>query len=255
VRVPVRPPVSDVRHRALMPTFNDVHRQLSTRLDREWDQLGRRPAVLARARSWEITAKPFHSLDELLRLAGFKVAPSPEADETLRRLVITAADEPLAARIVLQRLLPGLLAIVRREQQRDRSVDAFDLIIGEAWLAIANYRADRRPTQVAARLLNDARHRAFTVTRRRQDRSCEDVVAPASLDLPRLPQPGSTFEELTIVLSAAHRAGLAAGDLALVCDYLGSRTSIALAAERNITPRTLRNRRDRAIGRVRVLAA
>lgn len=238
-----------------MPTFTTVHCQLSSRLDREWDQLCRRPAVTARARSWRVTSRPFRSLDELLRLAGFKVPPSQDANEVLRRLVATAADEPLAARIVLQRLLPGLLAIVRREQQRDRGVDAFDFLVGETWLSIVNYRADCRRTHVAARLLNDARHRAFTAPRRRQERSPEDVVAPASLDLPRLPQPGSAFEELTIVLGDARRAGLGDVELAAVCDYLGSRTAIALAAERNITPRTLRNRRHRAIERVRVLAA
>ena len=138
----------------------------------------------------------------------------------LRRLVVVAAGEPLAARIVLQRLLPGLLAIVRREQQRDRGVDAFDLLAGEAWMAIITYRADLRPTDVAARLLNDARHRAFTTPRRRQERSREDVVPPARLDLPRLPQPGSSFEELTSVLRDARRDGSGDDDLAAVRDYL-----------------------------------
>src|SRR5262245_32004454 len=128
-------------------------RQLSSRLDREWDQLCRRPAVLSRVRRWQLTATPFGSLGELLRLAGHRVAPTPEADEVLRRLVVVAAGEPLAARIVLQRLLPGLLAIVRREQLRDRDVDAFDVLAAEAWLAIVSYRADVRRTDVAARLL------------------------------------------------------------------------------------------------------
>ncbi len=136
--------------------------------------------MLDRVRSWDVTATPFRSLDELLRLAGFKVAHSAATDEVLRRLVVVAAVEPLAARIVLQRLLPGLLAIVRREQQRDRDVDAFDLLAAEAWLAIVTYRADLRPTDVAAKLLNDARHRAFTTPRRKQERSREDVVPPAT---------------------------------------------------------------------------
>lgn len=243
-----------------MPTTTSLrrttaHSQLSTRLDREWDQLSRRPAVVARARSWGVTTTHFHSLDELLRLAGFKVGSSDDADGVLRRLVIVAAEDPLAARIVLQRLLPGLLAIVRREQQRDRGVDAFDLLIGEAWLSIVSYRADRRPCDVAARLLNDARHRAFTTPRRRQDRTPEDLVAPARLDVPRLPRPESTFEELTIVLGEARQAGLADDDLAIVCEYVGGRTAADLAAERKITPRTMRNRRQRALERIRLLAA
>jgi hypothetical protein len=198
-----------------------------------------------------VTPRPFRSLDELLGLAGFKSAHSAEADGVLRRLVVIAAAEPLAARIVLQRLLPGMLAIVRREQQRDRSVDAFDLLVGEAWLAIVSYGVDRRPTDIAARLLNDARHRAFTTPRRRTERSPEDYVPTATLDLPLLPQPGSSFEELTIVLRQARQDGLPDGDLAAVGDYLSGRP----AAERDVTPRTMRNRRARAIERIKILAA
>jgi hypothetical protein len=236
-------------------TATTVRNQLSTRLDREWGHLCRRPAVLDRVRSWHITARQFRSLDELLGLAGFKVAPSAEADEVLRRLVEIASREPLAARIVLQRLLPGLLAIVRREQQRDRSVDAFDVLAGEAWLAIVTYRADLRRTDVAARLLNDARHRAFTTPRRRQERCREDAVPPARLDLPQLPQPCSSFEELTSVLRDARRDGLADNDLVAVRDYLTATTEAGVAAQRDVSARTLRNRRRRAIERIRRLAA
>jgi hypothetical protein len=250
----VRPAVKVARHLRVMSVTNTAtrtDRQLSTRLQREWDQLNCRRAVLARARSWHVTPRPFRSLDELLRIAGFKSAHSAETDDVLRRLVVIAAGEPLAARIVLQRLLPGLLAIVRQEQQRDRSVDAFDLLAGEAWLAIVSYRADRRPTNVAARLLNDARHRAFTTPRRRNERSPEDFVPTATLDLPRLPQPGSSFEELTIVLREARQDGLTDSDLAAVGDYLAGRP----ADERDVTPRTMRNRRHRAIERIKILAA
>ena len=205
-------------------------------------------------RSWQVTDRSFRSLDELLHLAGFKTAASAESDDVLRRLVIAAAGEPLAARIVLQRLLPGLLAIVRREQQHDREVDAFDMLAAEAWMAIITYRADRRPTDIAARLLNDARHRAFTTPRRRQERSREQAVPPARLDQPREAQPGSSFEELTIVLREARHDGLADADLPL-CDYLAGTRANELAAQRKVSLRTMRNRRQRAVDRVRHFAA
>jgi hypothetical protein len=133
--------------------------------------------------------------------------------------------------------------------------DAFEILATEAWLAIVSYRADVRRTQVAARLLNDARHRAFTTPRRRLERCPEDVVPSAELDLPRLPEPGSAFEELTIVLLEAHRHGLAEHDLVAVRDYLGGRTASSIAAEHDVTERTLRNRRRRAIESIRRLAA
>lgn len=232
-----------------------ANRLLSTRLDREWNRLNHRSAALDRVRSWQVTDRSFRSLDELLHLAGFKAPASAESDEVLRRLVVAAADEPLAARIVLQRLLPGLLAIVRREQQHDRDLDAFDLLAAEAWMAIITYRADRRPTDVAARLLNDARHRAFTTPRRRQERSREQLVPPAWLDQPREAQPGSSFEELTIVLREARHDGLAEADLAALCDYLCGTRANELAAQRNVSLRTMRNRRRRAVDRVRHFAA
>jgi hypothetical protein len=237
------------------PNHRTERRHLTARLDREWEQLCRRPAVLARARAWHVTATPFRSLGELLRLAGYRVAPSPEADELLRRLVRVAADDPLAARVVLQRILPGLLVIVRREQLRDPGVDALDLLAAEAWLAIVTYRADVRRTDVAAKLLNDARHRAFTNPRRRQEHTREEIVAPATLDLPRLPQPSSSFEELTILLREARRDGLADADLAVVRDYLSDASADELAAAGEVTVRTLRNRRRRSIERIRQLAA
>ena len=80
-------------------------------------------------------------------------------------------------------------------------------------------------------------------------------MPPARLDLPRLPQPGSSFEELTIVLGEACRGGLADGDLAAVRDYLAGPPAIGTAAESSVTARTLRNRRRRSIERIRRLAA
>ena len=57
---------------------------------------------------------PFADLDELLALAGHGTARTPEANAVLGRLVDVAHVDELASRVVVQRLLPGLLAIVRR---------------------------------------------------------------------------------------------------------------------------------------------
>ena len=56
---------------AVSPLLPTPRRSLSARLDREWAQLVRRPEVLARVRSWDLTDRPFASLDELLTLAGY----------------------------------------------------------------------------------------------------------------------------------------------------------------------------------------
>lgn len=99
---------------------NPRSRTLSHRLDREWSQMCRRPAVLERVRSWGLTDAAFESMNEFLVLVGHHAEPTRDADELLGRLVAVAAGEPLATRIVLQRILPGLLSIVGAEQRRSR---------------------------------------------------------------------------------------------------------------------------------------
>jgi hypothetical protein len=152
----------------------DLFRTLSARLDREWAWLCNRPDVVATARSGRVTDRTFGSLDELLALGGHRADPTPDAEVVLGRLVAVAAAEPLACRIVLQRILPVLLAVVTSEQARDPRIDAFDLIVGEAWISITRSRVEARPTDVAARLLSDSRRRAFTSGRRR--RVVEEIV-------------------------------------------------------------------------------
>ena len=153
------------------------------RLDREWAHLSHRREVVDRARCWGLTTRPFASLDELVVLAGLTgsramaaagagatVVADDEADELLHRLVLRARSDWLAGRIVLQRILGGLLRIAGAEQRREPDVDALSLLVGEAWLAIARYRrpragqvgrppAQRRPTRRLRRSAPPARCR------------------------------------------------------------------------------------------------
>src|SRR5215213_5301031 len=93
----------------------------SVALDREWSLIRRRPRVVARARAWGVTGVPFGDLDELLVLAGYRVEGTAAHNGVLLRLVELARTDDLASRVVLQRVLPGLLATVRRRHQPDQS--------------------------------------------------------------------------------------------------------------------------------------
>ena len=129
------------------------------------------------ARRWSVTDQPFDDLDVLLTLAGHLAEPTAAADDVLGRLVGVARTDDLASRIVLQRLLPGLLAIVRRRQSPD--VDgSFEQLIGATWLVIHAYQPDRRPRRVAANLVRDASYRAFIAPGRRMS-ATELSVDPA----------------------------------------------------------------------------
>ena len=66
-------------------------------------------------------------------------------NDVLLRLVELAREDDLAARIVIQRLLPGLLSTARRRRP-GRDIDgALEELIGATWLAIEGCRTDRRP--------------------------------------------------------------------------------------------------------------
>lgn len=214
----------------------------------------RRPAVLERVRSWGLTDAAFGSMEEFLGLTGYHAEPTRQADALLGRLVAVAAADPLATRIVLQRILPGLLSIVAAEQRRNSAVDAFDVLIGEAWLSIVRYRVDARPTHIAARLLNDARHRAFTSGRRR--RVIEEVPCDsATFDEIVVEVALSPFDELVGVVAEARRRGLADGDLGAVNDLLIHGTGVNVAAANSITTRAVRYRQRHAIDQIRRLVA
>ncbi len=245
------------------PPSRPPQRSLSERLDREWSQLRRRPAVLARVRSWALTEPgeaPLAGLDDLLDRTGYRGPGRPPtrwegtagADALLGRLVGVAATEPLAARVVLQRILPGLLAVVRAEQRCRADVDAFEVLIGEAWVAIASYRTEARPTDVAARLLNDARHRAFSAPRRRR-RVVEVPCPPAGLAGFAPPTPISPFEELVDVVAEARRFGLGDGDLALIAGLVAHGSAARLARTLQLTDRAVRYRRQHAVEQIRRL--
>jgi hypothetical protein len=146
------------------------------------------------------------------------------------------------------------LAIVRTEQQRDPRTNAFDLLVGEAWISTVRYRVDTRPTDIAARILNDARQRAFTHVRRRrvvEEVACDDEM----LNGIEVPVTVTPFDELIGVLGEARRRGLADGHVELVRDLLAHGTAVKVADARQLTARAVRYRRHHAVAQIRRLVA
>jgi hypothetical protein len=224
---------------------------LSERLDREWRALSRRPDAVARARSWRVTELPFADLDELLVVLGYRAVHTPAHNERLVRVVEIGRRDDLAARVVLQRVLPGLLALVRHRRWAHEG--SFEELVGAAWLSIRACRTDGCPEQVAANVVRDAAYRAFTAPARRRS-ATEIAVDPHTLEeTPDVPRIGPC-EELATLLADARGLGVAADDLALMRDLVVVGSPGRVAALREVTPRTVRNHRDRITARLRRVA-
>jgi hypothetical protein len=232
------------------------HRYLLTRLQREWNVLRCRRSAVNRATAWELSPRTLGSLDELLVLTGLGPGPvDPNSDETLRRLVVLARHDDLAARVVLQRMLPGLSTCAKRNSSGfDSQLDALDELLSEAWTVIRSFSIERRDRYVIKNLLRDCEYRAFLKARRRL--LVQEVTDPAHLDRALELDDSRSEPLLTIVelLARARVAGMADDDVDVVVALLNTSTVKEAAAALGVTDRTVRNRRLVAVRQLRALA-
>jgi hypothetical protein len=225
-------------------------RELSRRLNAEWARLSHRPAAVDAARRWHVTERPFDDLGQLLVIAGHRQPTTPAADEVLRRLLVEAQRDQLAGRVVLQRILPGLLGTVRRRAAGAGVSGLLEELVGAAWIAIRSYDPTRRPSSLAAALVWSAEHRAFRPSKRTRPDVERPVDPTVELDVPWRPAV-SPCDELARVLADASAAGVADEDLAFVRHLVRTGSPGQVARELDVTPRTVRNRRDAITYRVR----
>jgi len=233
---------------------------LSAQLDREWARLRRRPVALATANGWRIVSGPITDLDQILVAIGYRdrtggPVERERQNDALRALVKHARTDDLAARVVLQRMVPGMLADLSRRgdgDRRDRT--RFEELVGSAWISIRLAHVADDTRFMAARLMDDAWYRAFRGPRRRRDATELSVDPNAFSELPVALDP-TPLDELADILGEARRRGLAHEDVTLIRALLRVESPARLAAERKVTPRTVRNHRDRAIHSIRRLAA
>ncbi len=232
------------------------HRYLLSRLQREWNLLNNRPSVVRRAAAWKLTPVVLISLDDLLVLTGLGPGPmQASSDETMRRLVALAQHDDLAARVVLQRMLPGLSACAKRNSQSfDTRLDALDELLSEAWTVIRSFPIEQRNRYVIKNLLRDCEYRAFVKVRRRM--LVHELTDPAHFDLAIEldecdAEPLATLVEL---LARARTAGMSDDDLAMVTALLNTSTVKQAAAVLRVTDRTIRNRRHGVVRQLQVMA-
>ncbi|MGI9646039.1 MAG: hypothetical protein ACR2O6_12095, partial [Ilumatobacteraceae bacterium] len=159
--------------------------------------------------------------------------------------------DELAGRVVIQRILPGLVTRSARYRSRRNPVDPAELSVAAAWIAVHSYDWRRRRRHVAASLISDATFQAFRRPLRLRA-ATEDLRSPQTFRaLPAVPGPPNGIDELASVLRDAVDAGVPTHDIELIRHLARTGSPGRVARECGVTARTIRNRRDRAIARVR----
>lgn len=225
-------------------------RGMRASLERDWERIHRNPRKVDIARGWSVTTVSFDDLDELLMLAGF--GGDSTDDTVLRALVARAADDELAAQIVLRRILPGLLAVNRRRPRHLSAEAGLRELVTAAWITIRTYDPNRQPSSLAAALIDGARYRAFQAERRRQERHPE--LPNETLDLQPEPTSDDDLMALRHLLVEARSRGYDSTDLELIRRIVTGTSTAALADELGVTPRAIRYRCTRIASELALIA-
>jgi DNA-directed RNA polymerase specialized sigma24 family protein len=149
------------------------------RLDREW-QARASSELPARLRAWareEPALAAFASPSALIRFLHSR--GRADKDTVLRALLARARTDPLAARVVLQALRPGLKGLAKRIfLHADDVGELWQLLLASAWERIRTYPLERRPHRIAANLLLDTMRATLTELARERSRRGEIPARP-----------------------------------------------------------------------------
>jgi DNA-directed RNA polymerase specialized sigma24 family protein len=228
------------------------------RLQRDWERLARSRRAVDHAAGWRFLAlergPELTTLDDVLRRTGYGVPLSVDTDHALAELVRLATTDQLAARIVLQRLLPGISSLARRRAREGQThQDTLDEVVASAWTVIRTYPVDRRPTYVAAGMLREIEYQSFRRATRRLATFIPRPVHAFELHAAADDEP-TAAEELDSLLRDAEAAGLDPADLDLARRLGRGESTKEIAAATNVTDRTVRNKREALTYRLRAVA-
>lgn len=232
---------------------------LSRRLNADWHRLLADRQVRRRLADQPLAGHT--DLASLLAATGHdRSVPMPLADAVLAEVIRVASTDDLAARVALQRVLPGLVSIANRRAQRrpERRQEVFEELAASAWLVIRTYPLERRPAKIAVNVLRDAEYHLFV--RPARLRSAAEVVTDlvehldarhAGIDgRPGLREAAAEVQ-VAELLDLAGEAGLSDGDVALLREvYMEGRPLREVAERRGCTVRTVYNRREAATRRL-----
>ena len=235
--------------------------ELTAALDREWRRARRRPSSIRSIRSWRTGDDEFDrwatsrldrvdALDRVVALVDRRTGT--DGDRLLHWLLVVAESEPLAARIVLQRLLPLAVSTATRLAPFDACRPPVDDVVTATVVAIAEYDRSVRRRHIAPRLIDRAIEEVFRTPRRRRSFTSEEVTNPMAF--PPLHAPTPELDHLTAaarVLAAGAAAGIDPALLEVARRLVRGESTADIAVERRCTQRAVRQQRARVAERLR----
>lgn len=192
-------------------------------------------------------------LDEVLELCGFgRAVDDHEGDRLLWHLVRQSETCTVAARIVLHRILPALMAMAKRRGHlvHGGMEAAMTDILATAWCVIREYPHQRRHHKVAANLVRDTEYHTF-VRHHRLRHVDETQVGDEMLQRMIETQPVDTHHEIVDVFNDAIEMGVDTHHLELLREFANGRSSDEIAAVLGVSSRTVRNHKRNAVEAVR----
>lgn len=220
---------------------------LFQQLDAEWLRVGKSRDARQRLAEWSLTStelRRFEDLDALVRYANRRGDPH-ESDRVLVVLARRAPEDELAARTLLQALMPGIRWLARRYEALAAAAmeDSASAVVAFAYERIRTYPFERRPQRVAANVLLDTRQRLHrTIGRPRPH-----VISLESLLFEPTEGEPSCDNLCTLLDDAVAREVIGGRDAALIAlTRLHEHPVADLAAQLGCTAQTLRRRRRRA---------
>ena len=134
-------------------------------LDLEWERIGKGPRGRAALRRWASGDLPLgglRSLDELVERVNERGNPA-RSDAILLALVRRTATDDLAARTVLQAMMPAVKNLTSKFSTCGAwsAEETAAEVVAAMWERIRSYPVERRPAKVAANLTLDTRQRVW----------------------------------------------------------------------------------------------
>jgi hypothetical protein len=217
------------------------------RLTQEWTSVGSSAAGVAALRRWaaeDPDLAGLENLDDLIR-SVHRRGRARESDLLLAALARRAPDDKLAARTLLQAVLPGLVRIAVSIQAPKEDEDVASLVLARAYERIRHYPIDRRPEHIAANIVLDTRQKVSRELSR--SRVHEVLVEEVAMTDVASDPSDSGVEALALIEAAVRRKELLHHDAQLiVLTRLHDVPLSRLAAEWGFEEQTLRARRRRA---------